>query len=156
MHRALVSAVLLAAALAGPGAAPAQAETGASTAVGLPGQTLPIVAPPPQTGAADPSRDPFWPVGYRPPPKVAAVTVPDVPAEPVKDVKPPVDIRALIAAKAQIGGIMKVGGGYLALINNTPVGVGEKVVIRHNGESYTLVVRSITKDNVNLEPEEQQ
>jgi hypothetical protein len=150
MHSALTRTILLAATLAGGSAAAQSNDPVAGGTAALPAQALPA----PAASAAASPRDPFWPVGYQPPPKVVATVKAEAPKEILHVENVPVDLRAVVAEKTQINGIMKVGGQYLALINNDLVGVGEKIVIRHAGSSYTLIVRSITKDNVNLEPEE--
>lgn len=132
----------------------AQGETAAPPAAP---ETAAAAALPPET-----ERDPFWPVGYqRPEPAVegAVEPVPDS-AEPATE-KPKAtlqidnlnaDQQAAIRRQLKVSGIMRFGPDYVARINNQLVDAGDELPVELEGQRLVFVVRSITKESVQLEP----
>jgi hypothetical protein len=102
-------------------------------------------------------RDPFWPVGYAPKVAVAAPTA--VVEEPPSEVKAGLSVETFSAEQQarlnrllQVGGIMKVGDKYIGYLQNKPVEAGDEVAVNFEGQTLRFVVRSITKESVQLEP----
>jgi hypothetical protein len=117
-----------------------------------------------QTNEAPPApavtRDPFWPVGYVPPdPSLAASDTNATPA--VEGEKPKAGLQienlseeqqAAIRRKLKVSGIMRFGPDYVARINNQLVSAGDELPVELEGQRLLFLVRSITKDSVQLEP----
>lgn len=101
------------------------------------------------------SRDPFWPVGYAPRAEVAAPVASTESEGPktgllINNLNP--EQQAALSRKLHVSGIMKTGSEYLARLNNQLVGAGDEVTVDFEGQVLTLIVRSISKDSVQIEP----
>jgi hypothetical protein len=103
-------------------------------------------------------RDPFWPVSYSPVVEqpvvatnaVATNTVGPAVSSRFKDL--PKEKQDAIRGKIQIGGVLKQGAQYVALINKQMVGQGDKIAVQADGNTYFFVVRKLTEQDVSLEP----
>lgn len=130
----------------------------------------PVAAPEPApepaaTAAAIPSetdRDPFWPVGYQRPEPAAEGVIEPVVGEPAPAAEKPKatlqidnlnpEQQAAIRRQLKVSGIMRFGPDYVARINNQLVDAGDELPVELEGQRLVFVVRSITKEAVQLEP----
>ena len=117
-----------------------------------------------QTNAAAAARDPFWPVGYAPRVEAPAEDTPED-AAPAPAAEAPREEKSglridrlseaqqeIVRRKLKVSGIMRIGAAYMARINNQLVGEGDEVGVELEGQNLAFLVRSITKDAVQLEP----
>ena len=133
---------------------PAHGEPAAPAAVP---EATPAAALPPET-----DRDPFWPVGYqRPEPAAEAVVEPAAAEGAPAAEKPKATLQidnlnpeqqAAIRRQLKVSGIMRFGPDYVARINNQLVDAGDELPVELEGQRLVFVVRSITKESVQLEP----
>lgn len=114
------------------------------------------------------TRDPFWPVGFRPrdTTTVAVVETPETNAAPVapqiaEPAKPdPVviellekELAAKIRARCQVTAFLKSGGGRLiAIVNGQVVGPGDRLSVDVDGKVYKFKVTAVSPTVVRLEP----
>ena len=118
----------------------------------------PVAALPPDL------RDPFWPVGYAPRVEAPAEDTPED-AAPAPAAEAPREEKSglridrlseaqqeIVRRKLKVSGIMRIGAAYMARINNQLVGEGDEVGVELEGQNLAFLVRSITKDAVQLEP----
>jgi hypothetical protein len=96
-------------------------------------------------------RDPFWPVGFY----LNAVT----PAAPNKKGLTEEGLRALALAEQErlkrmlvTQGVMSSGGKNIAIISGTMVTTGDTLEVKVGGNTYKLLIKSLTPDNIQLEP----
>lgn len=101
------------------------------------------------------SRDPFWPVGFVPKKKTAAV---ESASSGLGEADAALDLeglspeeRALIRERMKVGGILQQGTGILAMINNQLVRQGEKVTLESDRRSYDFRVKKLTPERIVLE-----
>ncbi len=93
-------------------------------------------------------RDPFRPIGYRPP----SVRPPEPPA-PV-----PTPVRSAASAETwekarsmvQVQGFTSIGGRRMAIINDRVVSVGDKVELFYEGFLFRWVVDTLDEQGVTL------
>ena len=102
-------------------------------------------------------RDPFWPIGYTPEESTSTQQVASATSTiDTNKVKAPVvdtsQHRELLKKKIAVQGILKQGDQLAAIINNRSVTQGEIVSVQVEGVTYRYVVRTLTQDNVVLEP----
>ena len=129
------------------------------------GESVAPVAEPDPAAAAIPSetdRDPFWPVGYQRPEPAAEETIEPAPGEPAPAAEKPKatlqidnlnpEQQASIRRQLKVSGIMRFGPDYVARINNQLVDAGDELPVELEGQRLVFVVRSITKEAVQLEP----
>ena len=88
------------------------------------------------------TRDPFWPVGYVPPPEKNLETGATQPEPPQWDEA----IKMLI-----INGIMKSGVGYLAVINGQITSENDTVSAAFKGRTYNWRIVKISQKGVQFE-----
>ena len=102
------------------------------------------------TSAPPELRDPFWPVGYKPPPpKSKTVKKTDEPTKPVVVEIPPKWDEAL--KQVNVKGIMKKGaGGYMAVINNQICSEKDAISTVYDGRKYTWRIDSISAKGVSF------
>ncbi len=111
----------------------------------------PVAAPPAEAAPPVELRDPFWPVGYKPPPpksKTAKkVDEAPKPAAPV-EIPPKWD-----EARKQVNvkGIMKRAGGYMAVINNQVCSENDTISTTYDGRKYVWRIGTITEKGVTFE-----
>ena len=123
-----------------------------------------VAAAPAPIDAATPApatdRDPFWPVGYQRP-EAAPEVVPEAPVGEAPAEKPKATLQidnlnaeqqAAIRHQLKVSGIMRFGPDYVARINNQLVSAGDELPVELEGQRLVFMVRSITKDAVQLEP----
>jgi hypothetical protein len=167
---------LLGLAMSRPAPAPAQMPPGGPPAAGIapgdppqpeaaPGQPLDQNLAQPQepdvesVEDAPKGRDPFWPVGYTPKPKVKRSSSSSAPTAAVPEIAPeqaPPDWEQ--ARKGiTIRGISRIGrekGGdrdkYLAVVNGHVVEEGDAVSVQYGGRVYRWKVQSVGPKGVNL------
>jgi hypothetical protein len=60
--------------------------------------------------------------------------------------------QAAIRRQLKVSGIMRFGPDYVARINNQLVDAGDELPVELEGQRLVFVVRSITKEAVQLEP----
>ncbi|MFH1476755.1 MAG: hypothetical protein ABIH24_04580 [Verrucomicrobiota bacterium] len=91
-------------------------------------------------------KDPFSPVGYRPPlaawQRSAAVSN----APP-----PPDDLKAKAKALLRVRGIVKRGNTYVANINGAIVQAGDEVGVTVDGHTVVFIIRSVSLQRVQVE-----
>lgn len=135
----------------------ARAEDAAAPAAAPAAATAPAAAAAPAAGS---DRDPFWPVGYAPQPAGAAEVQP-VQADPGTEAKVRSALQidnlspeqqAVIRNQLRISGIMRFGPDYVARINGQLASAGDELTAEVEGQRVVFVIRSITKDAVQLEP----
>ena len=107
---------------------------------------------------AEQTRDPFWPVGYMPEvKKEVVVQTNDAPVD-IKPVLPisaadlPKEKLAQLKAKIRIGGFLKQGDDYVALVNDQLVKQGDKIIVEFEGAKFKFIIRAVTEKNVSMEP----
>ena len=95
-------------------------------------------------------RDPFWPVGWYPNAQKIA---------PLKQGLTGAELRALALAEQDrlkrmlaINGVMSKGGKNIAIISGNMVTEGDILEIDVGGNTYKLLIKSLTPDNIQLEP----
>ena len=95
-------------------------------------------------------RDPFWPVGWYP----NAQRI-----DPLRQGLTEVELLALAEAEQNrlkrmlaINGIMSKGGKNIAIISGNMVTEGDMLEINVGGNTYKLLIKSLTPDNIRLEP----
>jgi len=95
-------------------------------------------------------RDPFWPVGWYPNAQKIA---------PLKKGLSEDELRALALAEQDrlkrmlaINGVMSKGGKNIAIISGNMVTEGDMLEIDVGGNIYKLLIKSLTPDNIQLEP----
>lgn len=114
------------------------------------------------------SRDPFWPVGFkRPDPKplvAEVVSVPTTNTSSVTAVDPPkpdplvieklaAELQVRIRQQCQVSGFWKSSGGQqMAIVNGQIRGVGDKVAVDVDGQTYRFKVTAISPMSVKMEP----
>ena len=109
--------------------------------------------------ASTPLRDPFWPIGYTP-----AKTAPAQPDKKATAEEKPSKLQikmedltpeklSRLSAQIVVGGILKQGARQFVLVNNRMVTLGDVIEVSFEGSSYRFIVRSLTEQNVTLEPE---
>ena len=111
----------------------------------------PVAAPAVEAAPPVELRDPFWPVGYKPPPPksktVRKVDESPKPAAPV-EIPPKWDeARKLVNVK----GIMKRAGGFMAVINNQVCSENDTISTTLDGRKYVWRIGSITEKGVTFE-----
>ena len=96
-------------------------------------------------------RDPFWPVGWYP-------TAQGI-ATPLRRGLTEAELLALAEAEQNrlkrmlaINGIMSKGGKNIAIISGNMVTEGDILEINVGGNIYKLLIKSLTSDNIRLEP----
>ena len=96
-------------------------------------------------------RDPFWPVGWYP-------TAQGI-ATPLRRGLTEAELLALAEAEQNrlkrmlaINGIMSKGGKNIAIISGNMVTEGDILEINVGGNIYKLLIKSLTPDNIRLEP----
>ena len=144
----------------GLGATPAFAQEAASPSQPSPTITVDLStnpASPTSTGepaAAVPApaelRDPFWPVGYKPPPPKSKT------AKRVEEVAKPVIVEAApkwdeALKLVNVKGIMKRSGGYMAVINNQICSEKDTISTVYDGRKYTWRIGSIGERGVSFD-----
>ena len=143
----LASCLARAAGEAAPAAAPAPA-------------TAPAAEAPVAAAAQGAERDPFWPVGYAPQ-QASAAEPQAAPTETAPDAKPKTTLQidnlspeqqAVIRNQLRISGIMRFGPDYVARVNGQLASAGDELTAEVEGQRVVFVIRSITKDAVQLEP----
>ncbi|MEI7437956.1 MAG: hypothetical protein WCL16_14215 [bacterium] len=98
-------------------------------------------------------RNPFWPVGYLPPPDPARAAAPDLtaaiaaPQSRWQQARKQLMIQGLTRSQAPGDGHPH----YLAVINGRMVETGDRVSVELDGVRYRWLVQSITAQGVNLE-----
>ena len=99
-------------------------------------------------------RDPFWPVAYAPRGDSPASAVPgsDDPQAGLQIKNLSADQQAALGRRLRVSGIMKTGSAYLARLNNQLVGDGDEITLDFEGQPLTLVVRTISKNSIQIEP----
>ncbi len=120
----------------------------------LPGQAESVEPQP-----AEALRDPFWPIGYTPAKTATAqpdkkATVEEKPSNlqiKMEDLTP--EKLSRLSAQIVVGGILKQGARQFVLVNNRMVTLGDVIEVSFEGSSYRFIVRSLTEQNVTLEPE---
>ncbi len=134
--------------------------------IGAGAWALSIDAPPDAVSPESPVapavfRDPFWPVGYTPAPEpVAQPVVATQDKEPPRPVLPkrfqdlPPTKQAQVKSRIRVGGILKQGNAYHALINNQMVAQGDRIAVPYEGVSFFFVVKTLNENNVLIEPVE--
>lgn len=95
-------------------------------------------------------RDPFWPVGYKPPPpkSKAAIKV-EATAKPIIVEAAPKWDEAL--KLVNVKGIMKRSGGYMAVINNQVCSEKDTISTVYDGRKYTWRIGSIGEKGVSFD-----
>jgi hypothetical protein len=95
-------------------------------------------------------RDPFWPVGWYPNARKIS---------PLKQGLTGAELRALALAEQDrlkrmlaINGVMSKGGKNIAIISGNMVTEGDVLEIDVSGNTYKLLIKSLTPDNIQLEP----
>lgn len=102
-----------------------------------------------QTPSPESLRDPFWPVGFVPPPTMAAATGKTITAGTSIVSPMPQWEEALKTLVVQ--GIMKVGeSNYTAVVNGNIVSKNDRVSILFSGRTYEWVVSEISDDGVSF------
>ena len=102
-----------------------------------------------ESGPASGLRDPFWPVGYVPPPPVS-------PAEEggssTNRESPSAVLQWEGAIKAvAVQGIMKTGPEtYVAMVNGQVIGLGDIVSVRFGGRDYRWTVATVSGEGVSF------
>ncbi|MCF7838449.1 MAG: hypothetical protein K9N49_07440 [Candidatus Marinimicrobia bacterium] len=95
-------------------------------------------------------RDPFWPVGYEPPP-VAAPAPPPGPARGTPVPRQAAPDWAGARAAVRVSGISQFGNeAPRAIINGQWVAQGETVIVNHDQMRYEFVVSAITSAGVRV------
>lgn len=120
-----------------PGDGPAPAETGPHT----------DLLRPPLTPV---TRDPFWPVGYRPKPVLTDAQEMDTPLldEP-QDTRPPAWEDA--SKRLAVTGIMRdTQGGFVGIVNGALVVEGDEVAVTIEGRMYRFLVRTINEQGISF------
>ncbi|HOW97916.1 MAG TPA: hypothetical protein P5567_04325 [Kiritimatiellia bacterium] len=131
-----------------------QAPAAASSPWSEPAAAEPMAPPAGETEAAEPEpaparRDPFWPVGYAPPP-------PARPSEAAASTAGAETVSAVLqwdeALKTvQVQGIMKTGPEtHVAMVNGQVVGVGDTVSVRFGGREYRWTVAGVGVEGVSF------
>jgi hypothetical protein len=98
-------------------------------------------------------RDPFWPIGF----------IPNMPKEAPKKIEKrrltEAELRALALAQQErlkrlleLDGSISKGGKRYILIGGNLVTTGDVLEIAVGGETYKLLVKSLSSDNIQLEP----
>lgn len=118
----------------------------------------PDVSAPAPTNAAPPAPTGAVSAAAAPEPKTQAPEASPVPA-PAEGAAsagapPPVPAGNWDAARARlkVGGSTGQAGKYVAMVNQRLVETGDIVSVKHEGRTYRWVVRSITRDRVELDP----
>jgi hypothetical protein len=113
-------------------------------------------------------RDPFWPVGYvhqdtttvvvvTAPPVVIKVA-PPVAAEPAKPdpliiMMKEKELADKIRSKCQVSGFLKSGDGkQMAVVNGQVVGIGDRLPVTVENQTYNFKVTAVSATAVKLEP----
>jgi len=96
-------------------------------------------------------RDPFRPVGYRPPlpPGRDPSPPPAAPQTPARDAPPPElweEARRMVAVQ----GVTSIGDRKMAMINDRVVGVGDKVELFYAGFIFRWIVDNLDERGVGL------
>ena len=98
-------------------------------------------------------RDPFSPIGYRPP--MSEWQAPADVGPVVSNVPPPSgDLKAKAKALLRVSGIIKRGNTYIANINEAIVKAGDEVGVTVDGQTVMFVIRAISLKRVQIEPRE--
>ncbi len=92
-------------------------------------------------------RDPFSPIGYKP---MAERMAEQLVARLDAAVSP--DLKAKALAALRVGGVVRRGPVFLAMINGALVQAGDEVVVRIEGKTVRFVVRAINLQRVQIEP----
>lgn len=98
-------------------------------------------------------KDPFSPIGYRPPMAEWQTSAADALA--VSNIPPPnIDLKAKAKALLRVRGIVKRGNTYVANINGAIVRAGDEVGVTVDGQTVMFVIRAISLKRVQIEPRE--
>lgn len=99
-------------------------------------------------------RDPFWPVGFQPdglkPPPPPPKAQRKLTADELRDLA--LQQQALLKRQLDLKGSIKRGGKRYILIGAELVGTGDVLEVQVGGEKYKLRIKSLTSDNILLEP----
>ncbi|MDD5678256.1 MAG: hypothetical protein PHW60_09760 [Kiritimatiellae bacterium] len=96
-------------------------------------------------------RDPFSPVGYRPP--MSEGWRPAADASAVSNVPPPsIDLMARAKDLLRVSGIVKRGNTYVANVNGTIVKAGDEVGVTVDGHTIVFLIRAISMQRIEIEP----
>lgn len=112
--------------------------------------------PHPTTAPSPVRRDPFWPVGYKPRGSAPVVAVPKAAAKELSDE----EMQALIRREqdrikelvAVNGKIVRGNKWYVFINQNLLVTEGHVLEVDVDGVMYSLVIKSLSENNIQLEP----
>ncbi len=109
-----------------------------------------------ESDAAEPARDPFWPVGYSPVTKKVAVV-----AETVAETAPAPgpaedDLMQKGLAMIRVGGVIRRWGKCYAAVNGVIVEAGDDIPVMLDERVMIFTVRSIDMHRIRIEPAKRQ
>lgn len=114
-------------------------------------------------GVAFVGRDPFWPVGYEPPPPERGTGLQGGGAQAAaagdgREDQSALDLAGLspeeqrvIRERLRLGGVLQQAGEIWAILNNQLVKQGETVTIDSGRKHYLFLVKKLTPDRIVLE-----
>ncbi len=105
-------------------------------------------------------RDPFWPIGYEPGAVTEVEVVPTAaPAPPQGKELTPAELRELALKEAEKirqslvrKGTMIARGKVYGYVQDKWVTAGDTIPVEVEGRNYLLEIKSLTSDNIELEP----
>lgn len=134
------------------------AGVGWSLAAGENANAAALEAPEPVT---EELRDPFVPVNYTPQPAAAvaqaqAQGAAAAPQKPRRFSELSTAERARVRAGLRIGGILRRGTNYVALVNGELVHKGDRLTASYEGAIFAFQVKDILEKNLLMEPADQE
>lgn len=108
--------------------------------------------------AAEELRDPFVPVNFTPQPAAAVAKAQGgatVPQKPRRFAELSTAERARVRAGLRIGGILRRGSNYVALVNGELVHKGDRLTASYEGAIFAFQVTDISEKNLLMEPADQ-
>lgn len=147
---------------------PMMADTGqvpavVSTPWSEPAPADPASTPAGEAGTGEPEpvparRDPFWPVGYVPPPLVRSSDAAAAAATAAGEDAVSAVLQWDEALKTvSVQGIMKTGPDtYVAMVNGQVIGVGDTVSVRLGGRDYRWIVAAVGTEGVSFKRVEEE